>query len=605
MKQMFFSLVLLLNSALLFAQANPVLNEVLYDPVGANAGNQLIEIKNIGDATADIGGWWFCNRLSYTQLPTGVTIPPGGIIVFHVGSSGTNTSTDIFLSGMSSLNASASDVSFYFNSTFTSSSSIRDFVQWGSGGNGRESVAVGAGIWTAGDFITDVTEGHSIEYDGDGNSSSDWVDQPVPTIGQENTGVPPAPSISIQPNSLDYGDVILGFSSDLNITITNVGDTTLIVSDINSSSAVFTTLSDTSFSLQPDSSILVNITFTPDSVGLFSGTLTIFNNDPVDSTASVSLAGTAFIPLPATIAVSPDSLLFGDVFYESSSDLNLTVSNIGDSTLIVSDINFSSAAFATLSDTSFSLQPDIAMLVNVTFTPDSVGLFTGTLTIFSNDSLNPETILVFTGSGVTGAHDVEPLSLIFGGVEVGDSTRDTVYVRNVGTVDLPITVTPPGSDEFNALGRFELVPPNDVLTVPVLFTPSALAEFTDILIVSSPAGVDTVTLTGNGITVGVDEKKISPRDFILFQNYPNPFNPETIIQYTLPNEYEVTLTIFDLSGKEILLLNEGRKSAGYHTFRWNASNRASGIYFYRLQASLTSVFRAGELVQTKKMLLLK
>lgn len=186
MKQTIFPLLFLLNSAPLLAQANPVLNEILYDPVGANAGNQLIEIKNIGNATADIGGWWFCNRLSYSQLPTGVTIPPGDIIVIHVGKSGPNTSTDIFLSNMVSLNASASDVSFYFNSTFTSSSSIRDFVQWGSGGNGRESVAVNAAIWTAGDFVPDVTEGHSIEYDGDGNSSSDWFDQPVPTIGQEN-----------------------------------------------------------------------------------------------------------------------------------------------------------------------------------------------------------------------------------------------------------------------------------------------------------------------------------------------------------------------------------------------------------------------------------
>ena len=186
MKQIIFSLLFLLNATLLLAQANPVLNEILYDPTGGNVGNQLIEIKNIGDATADIGGWWFCNRFAYIQLPGGTVIPAGGIIVIHVGSSGTNTSTDIFLSNMGSLNASASDVSLYINGTFTSSSSIRDFVQWGSGSNGRVSVAVSAGMWTAGDFVTDVAEGHSIEYDGQGNSSSDWFDQPVPTIGQEN-----------------------------------------------------------------------------------------------------------------------------------------------------------------------------------------------------------------------------------------------------------------------------------------------------------------------------------------------------------------------------------------------------------------------------------
>jgi len=187
MKQIIFPLLILLNSTLLLAQANPVLNEILYDPTGGDAGKQLIEIKNIGDATADISGWWFCTlAFQYTQLPSGVTIPAGGIIVIHVGGSEANTSTDIFLSNMSSLNTSESDLSLYIDSPFTSSDNIRDFVQWGSDGNGRESVAVSAGIWTAGDFVADVAEGHSIEFDGDGNSSSDWTDQPVPTIGQEN-----------------------------------------------------------------------------------------------------------------------------------------------------------------------------------------------------------------------------------------------------------------------------------------------------------------------------------------------------------------------------------------------------------------------------------
>jgi len=112
-------------------------------------------------------------------------IPAGGIIVIHLGGSGDDTSTEIFLSG--SLNTSASDLGLYVSTfDFTSSANMRSFVQWGSDGNGRESVAVNAGLWTAGDFVPDVAEGHSIEYDGGGQSSSDWVDQPTPTLGQEN-----------------------------------------------------------------------------------------------------------------------------------------------------------------------------------------------------------------------------------------------------------------------------------------------------------------------------------------------------------------------------------------------------------------------------------
>ena len=67
---------------------------------------------------------------------------------------------------------------------------MHDFVQWGSAGNGRESVAVGKGIWTAGDFISTAPEGHSVEFDGAGNAASDWKSQANPTIGNENTSTP-------------------------------------------------------------------------------------------------------------------------------------------------------------------------------------------------------------------------------------------------------------------------------------------------------------------------------------------------------------------------------------------------------------------------------
>ena len=119
MKQAMFSSFIVLNATLLLAQANPVFNEVLYDPIGNNAGNQRIEIKNVGDATADIGGWWFCRRFTYTRLPAGVTIPPGGIIVIHVGEAGTDTPTEIFLANMASLNANNSDLCLYITSGFS------------------------------------------------------------------------------------------------------------------------------------------------------------------------------------------------------------------------------------------------------------------------------------------------------------------------------------------------------------------------------------------------------------------------------------------------------------------------------------------------------
>ena len=85
--------------------------------------------------------------------------------------------------------------------------------------------------------------------------------------------------------------------------------------------------------------------------------------------------------------------------------------------------------------------------------------------------------------------------------------------------------------------------------------------------------------------------------FTLSANYPNPFNPVTTIEYTLQNSGEVRMMVYNLLGEEVTRLVDGEMPAGNHIAIWDASNFASGIYFYRLQA--------GDFVQTKKMVLLK
>ncbi|PJA97978.1 MAG: hypothetical protein CO128_09690 [Ignavibacteriales bacterium CG_4_9_14_3_um_filter_30_11] len=88
-----------------------------------------------------------------------------------------------------------------------------------------------------------------------------------------------------------------------------------------------------------------------------------------------------------------------------------------------------------------------------------------------------------------------------------------------------------------------------------------------------------------------------PNTFTLAQNYPNPFNPSTIIRYGLPKEGFVTLNVYDMLGREVKILVNEFKSAGSYSVDFNASNLASGIYFYQMQA--------GDFVQTKKLLLMK
>ncbi|GJQ33387.1 MAG: hypothetical protein HBSAPP04_22260 [Ignavibacteriaceae bacterium] len=81
------------------------------------------------------------------------------------------------------------------------------------------------------------------------------------------------------------------------------------------------------------------------------------------------------------------------------------------------------------------------------------------------------------------------------------------------------------------------------------------------------------------------------------QNFPNPFNPSTRIQFSIPQESQVELSIFDASGKLVDNLVSEVKGAGYHEVIWNASSHASGVYFAQI--------KAGKFVKNIKMTLLK
>jgi hypothetical protein len=103
---------------------------------------------------------------------------------------------------------------------------------------------------------------------------------------------------------------------------------------------------------------------------------------------------------------------------------------------------------------------------------------------------------------------------------------------------------------------------------------------------------------GDSLGVGMDEPASKlPNQFSLSQNYPNPFNPATTISYNLPQTAHVTLEIYDILGRKVQTLVDKEEIAGSHQAVWNAINKASGIYFYRIQA--------GSISETKRMILLR
>ncbi|MCD6161806.1 MAG: lamin tail domain-containing protein [candidate division Zixibacteria bacterium] len=79
--------------------------------------------------------------------------------------------------------------------------------------------------------------------------------------------------------------------------------------------------------------------------------------------------------------------------------------------------------------------------------------------------------------------------------------------------------------------------------------------------------------------------------------YPNPFNAQTKILFTLANDSYIKLSVYDITGRLVDILSEGRFTTGKHAIVWNASDKPSGVYFYSLQSD--------EFTQTKRLVLLK
>ncbi len=108
---------------------------------------------------------------------------------------------------------------------------------------------------------------------------------------------------------------------------------------------------------------------------------------------------------------------------------------------------------------------------------------------------------------------------------------------------------------------------------------------------------ETITIEDNSINRLLIEENFVPLSYELMQNYPNPFNPSTTIRFTIPEECNVVLNIYNTLGQKVCVLLNEKMKPGYHEVQFDGSALASGLYFYSI--------KAGDFSSVKKMLLLK
>jgi photosystem II stability/assembly factor-like uncharacterized protein len=187
---------------------------------------------------------------------------------------------------------------------------------------------------------------------------------------------------------------------------------------------------------------------------------------------------------------------------------------------------------------------------------------------------------------------------IFRSTDLGDTWVDMTGNLTNASFD-GITVSPTG-DLFTSVYGNGMYRSSDngeswvgIGSPPTNSFGTPIADPDGILYVGSDIGLYRTTRT-----TGVNESHGEiPTTFALRQNYPNPFNPSTTITFELPKASPVTLSVYDLLGREVTVLVNERRNAGVHEVKFDASGLASGVYFYRMQA--------GSYVDTKKLLLVR
>jgi hypothetical protein len=206
--------------------------------------------------------------------------------------------------------------------------------------------------------------------------------------------------------SLDFGDISVGQSRSLALTVHNLGTSNLDVTNITSTNASFSVVSPmcspptVCFTVAPNGQRIVTVQFSPTTDGAQSGELRITSNDPDTATAAVALQGVGVAP---RIEVVPDRLTFGNVTVGQSAAQNLMVRNVGTAVLSVSPLPSTTAPFSVVSPTApFTVAPNAPpVTVTVRFSPIAVGGQSGELRITSNDPDRATVAVPLQGTGTT------------------------------------------------------------------------------------------------------------------------------------------------------------------------------------------------------------
>lgn len=319
-------------------------------------------------------------------------------------------------------------------------------------------------------------------------------------VGLANQG-----TLSANPASLSFGNVLVGSSSTKSETLTNTGSGPVTISQASVTGAGFS-ISGLSLptTLTQNQSVTFNVKFSPATAGAVTGNVAI-TSDGTNSPLNIAVSGTG--TTPGTLTANPANLAFGSVLVGSNSSLTETLTNTGGSTVTISQANVTGAGF---SISGLTLPATIAVGASksftVKFTPTASGAVTGNIALVSDASNSPLNIGL-SGDGLNpGSLTAVPSTVNFGNVVLNNTQTVPVVVTNTGGASVSISNVAVTGSGFSFTGPNLPVALNagQSATFNAKFTPTSAGNKSGSLTITSNANNPTLTvpLQGTGVTPG-------------------------------------------------------------------------------------------------------
>ncbi|MDK8464843.1 choice-of-anchor D domain-containing protein [Marinobacter sp. SS13-12] len=301
------------------------------------------------------------------------------------------------------------------------------------------------------------------------------------------------PRIAVSPESIDFGNVQAGTTAEEVVTISNTGQAELGINNISlgGTDAAAFTQTNSCTTVAAGESCDVAVTYIPDGEGDQNAVLNIESGDTETPLVDVPLTGTSVLAPVPEIVVTPEDISFGTVMLGETASAEVTISNEGNESLVITGIDISggnSSDFIQTNDCT-TVAPEEACTVAISFTPSATGGRSASLDIASDDPATPDVSVPLSGQGNDGTGDtLEVLLDLAGQTDIKASGSSLPLSGSIAT-QLEL-----------ATGMFEadlaLDPTQGQFKIPLLFkslTANARVEF-------EQADITTGTLINGNLT---------------------------------------------------------------------------------------------------------